>query len=137
MVRNVNLYCAWFCPYAQRAWMVLKELGVDHKYIEALGRELVICFMCDKLIHHLVNFESSLVPFCTCTYGTYVDPSTNKFSVYVVLNLHILDTFQSWLAMATRRTRGCWRSTPRASCQHWKSSKMKNQNRRSSWSRSW
>jgi len=36
MVRNVNLYCAWFCPYAQRAWMVLNELGVDHKYIEAL-----------------------------------------------------------------------------------------------------
>ena len=40
MVRSVNFYCAWFCPYAQRAWMVLKELGVEHKYIEALGKKL-------------------------------------------------------------------------------------------------
>ena len=43
--RDFNFYCAWFCPYAQRAWMVLKELGVEHKYVEALG---VFC-VCLKL----------------------------------------------------------------------------------------
>lgn len=37
--RDFNFYCAWFCPYAQRAWMVLKELGVEHKYVEALELE--------------------------------------------------------------------------------------------------
>ena len=39
MGREFNFYCAWFCPYAQRAWMVLKDLDVEHKYIEALGSE--------------------------------------------------------------------------------------------------
>ena len=39
--RDFNFYCAWFCPYAQRAWMVLKELGVEHKYVEALGKCVV------------------------------------------------------------------------------------------------
>ena len=36
MIREFKFYYGWFCPYAQRAWMVLKELGVDFKYVEAL-----------------------------------------------------------------------------------------------------
>lgn len=32
-----RLYSAWFCPYAQRAWAALNELGVDFELVEALG----------------------------------------------------------------------------------------------------
>eukprot|EP00039_Didymoeca_costata_P029611 m.25511 g.25511 ORF g.25511 m.25511 type:complete len:329 (-) comp7710_c0_seq2:48-1034(-) len=28
------LYCSWFCPYAQRAWIALEELGISYRYIE-------------------------------------------------------------------------------------------------------
>lgn len=29
-----QLYCSWFCPFAQRAWMALLHKGVDFEYIE-------------------------------------------------------------------------------------------------------
>lgn len=29
-----KLYCAWFCPFAQRAWIALEAKGVDFEYIE-------------------------------------------------------------------------------------------------------
>ncbi|BFZ05227.1 hypothetical protein BsWGS_08266 [Bradybaena similaris] len=32
--KDVQLYCAWFCPFAQRAWMALLEKNVDFEYIE-------------------------------------------------------------------------------------------------------
>lgn len=28
------LYCSWFCPFAQRAWIALEEKGVDYRYTE-------------------------------------------------------------------------------------------------------
>ena len=28
------LYCSWFCPYAQRAWVALEEKGVEYQYVE-------------------------------------------------------------------------------------------------------
>ncbi|XP_005095748.1 probable glutathione S-transferase [Aplysia californica] len=31
---KVQLYCAWFCPFAQRAWIALNEKQVDYEYIE-------------------------------------------------------------------------------------------------------
>ncbi|MCP4487645.1 MAG: glutathione S-transferase family protein [Gammaproteobacteria bacterium] len=30
----MKLYCAWYCPFAQRAWMALEQKGLDYKYIE-------------------------------------------------------------------------------------------------------
>ena len=33
---TVRLYSAWFCPYAQRAWMVLNNVGIEYKLIESL-----------------------------------------------------------------------------------------------------
>lgn len=29
-----KLYCAWFCPFAQRAWIALVVKGVDFEYVE-------------------------------------------------------------------------------------------------------
>ncbi|KAL5489208.1 hypothetical protein EMCRGX_G018275, partial [Ephydatia muelleri] len=29
-----KLYCSWFCPYAQRAWIAFLEKGVDFEYVE-------------------------------------------------------------------------------------------------------
>jgi Glutathione S-transferase, N-terminal domain len=29
-----TLYCSWFCPFAQRAWIALEEKDVDYKYVE-------------------------------------------------------------------------------------------------------
>lgn len=31
---SVKLYCAWSCPFAQRAWIALLEKGVNFDYIE-------------------------------------------------------------------------------------------------------
>lgn len=31
---SVRLFCSWFCPYAQRAWIALEEKGVDYTYVE-------------------------------------------------------------------------------------------------------
>jgi len=33
---KMNLYSAWFCPYAQRAWMVLEHCSIPYNYIESL-----------------------------------------------------------------------------------------------------
>lgn len=30
----LKLYCAWYCPFAQRAWMGLLHKGLDFEYIE-------------------------------------------------------------------------------------------------------
>jgi glutathione S-transferase len=30
----IVLYCSWFCPYAQRAWIALEEKGADYQYFE-------------------------------------------------------------------------------------------------------
>jgi glutathione S-transferase len=30
------IYSAWFCPFAQRAWSALNELGVEYELVEAL-----------------------------------------------------------------------------------------------------
>ncbi|CAC5386720.1 GST [Mytilus coruscus] len=34
MTNRLKLYCAWFCPFAQRAWIALLEKGIDFEYIE-------------------------------------------------------------------------------------------------------
>jgi len=34
MTSKPILYCAWFCPFAQRAWLSLKEKGIDFEYRE-------------------------------------------------------------------------------------------------------
>lgn len=34
MPAKLNFYCAWFCPFAQRAWIALLEKGVNFEYIE-------------------------------------------------------------------------------------------------------
>jgi len=31
---EMDLYCAWFCPYAQRAWIALEYKGIRYRYIE-------------------------------------------------------------------------------------------------------
>jgi len=31
---SLLLYCSWFCPFAQRAWIALEEKGVPYRYIE-------------------------------------------------------------------------------------------------------
>lgn len=33
---NLRLYSAWFCPYAQRAWMVVNNLKINYNLIESL-----------------------------------------------------------------------------------------------------
>ena len=33
---KIRFYSAWFCPYAQRAWMVLNNLGISYTRIESL-----------------------------------------------------------------------------------------------------
>jgi len=33
---KIRFYSAWFCPYAQRAWMVLNNLGCTYNLIESL-----------------------------------------------------------------------------------------------------
>ena len=33
---KIRFYSAWFCPYAQRAWMVLNNLGITYNLIESL-----------------------------------------------------------------------------------------------------
>jgi len=30
----LKLYAGWFCPFVQRAWVVLEEKGIDYQYIE-------------------------------------------------------------------------------------------------------
>ena len=30
----LKFYCAWYCPFAQRAWMALLHKGLDFEYIE-------------------------------------------------------------------------------------------------------
>ena len=30
----VELYCSWFCPFAQRAWIAMEEKGVEYLYVE-------------------------------------------------------------------------------------------------------
>jgi len=32
--QQVILYCSWFCPYAQRAWIALEEKGIEYQYVE-------------------------------------------------------------------------------------------------------
>merc|ERR1719374_252224 len=32
--QRVILYCSWFCPYAQRAWIALEEKGIEYQYVE-------------------------------------------------------------------------------------------------------
>ena len=32
--KPIKLYAGWFCPFAQRAWIALEELGVDYEYVE-------------------------------------------------------------------------------------------------------
>jgi len=34
MTAKPILYCAWFCPFAQRSWIALLEKGVDFEYKE-------------------------------------------------------------------------------------------------------
>jgi glutathione S-transferase len=33
---KINFYSAWFCPYAQRAWLTLEHHGIKYNYIESL-----------------------------------------------------------------------------------------------------
>ena len=30
----MKLYSAWYCPFAQRAWMALEHKGIDFDYVE-------------------------------------------------------------------------------------------------------
>lgn len=33
-MEGIVLYCSWFCPFAQRAWIAAEEVGVPYQYIE-------------------------------------------------------------------------------------------------------
>jgi glutathione S-transferase len=35
-LQNTTLYCAWFCPFAQRAWIALNEKQVKYDYVECV-----------------------------------------------------------------------------------------------------
>lgn len=35
-VNNIQFYCAWFCPYAQRAWIALEHHKIPYNYVESL-----------------------------------------------------------------------------------------------------
>lgn len=30
----ITLFCSWFCPFAQRAWIALEEKNVSYQYVE-------------------------------------------------------------------------------------------------------
>lgn len=34
MMREITLYSAWYCPFAQRTWAVLEHLGLPYAYQE-------------------------------------------------------------------------------------------------------
>jgi len=36
-VHPINFYSAWFCPYAQRAWITLEYHNIPYEYIESLS----------------------------------------------------------------------------------------------------
>ncbi|CAK0851519.1 unnamed protein product, partial [Prorocentrum cordatum] len=38
--KRVRLYCSWFCPFAQRAWIACEAKGLDHQYVEIEPYEL-------------------------------------------------------------------------------------------------
>lgn len=31
---KLQLYCSWFCPFAQRAWIALEQKGAEYEYVE-------------------------------------------------------------------------------------------------------
>jgi hypothetical protein len=36
----ITLFCAWFCPFAQRAWIACEEKQANYKYVEVQTYEV-------------------------------------------------------------------------------------------------
>ncbi|CAD7697058.1 unnamed protein product [Ostreobium quekettii] len=67
-IGGVKLYSAWFCPFAQRAWMVLEEKRAPY--------ELVEIDPYDKTAEFLAVNPRGLVPAIKCANGDCVYEST-------------------------------------------------------------
>jgi len=39
----ITLYCSWFCPFAQRAWIALEEKQIAYQYVEVNPYEVGSC----------------------------------------------------------------------------------------------